>query len=173
MKQGLIDRIATWATILVVLMTIPVLAVIVAERYRRNAPAHPENPYKANERLDILSPTDVGDAAEAILVVFQTQCRVCTESMDFYRRLGQNLASTRGRVKLIAMSIDPLWVSVPYLKSHHVAVDKLLQYPMNVKPRMSVTPTLIVVGHDLHIRAIFEGRLSKEEEAQVEGMLKG
>ena len=106
-----------------------------------------------------------GDSAATLVLVESSQCTFCTRSMPFYRKLATQLAS-RSRVRMIAVSREPLDVTLKYLASHDVPVHKAIQLTGGFGG-VSMTPTLVLVGRDGRAVASWGGMLSPEEETKA------
>jgi ABC-type antimicrobial peptide transport system permease subunit len=86
---------------------------------------------------EILKP-DVPDSA-AVLVFVHSECRYCTESMGFYRRLA-TVQAERGTFQIIFVSIQPEDVIYGYLQDHGL-VAATIAAPRTVW----APPTLVLV----------------------------
>lgn len=103
-----------------------------------------------------------------IVLFARSNCRFCSESMAFYRRLS---AEVRPRnVQFVVAGGEPEAVLSQYLASHQLAVDRVVS--MATPPEgVRVTPTLAVLDKNGAVVQSWVGKLPTEDEKAVERLL--
>jgi hypothetical protein len=157
-----VELLANVAIILVALL----LGVVLVKQYllqdARTAP--PANQVPRGTKIT-LSGVDWSGSDQTLLLVLSEDCRFCTESAEFYRRLAQEKAR-RGGPRMIALLPQETDKGRAYLKRLDVAVDDVRQVPLHVLG-VRGTPTLIVVASTGVVTESWVGKLSAEEENEV------
>jgi len=149
------------------------LGYVLLSRYIIDSPSPP--PREAAENIQPrakLPQIDTGwDKSENnFLLILSTTCKYCTESLPFYKKLGNSKSS--GEARLIAAFSQDRDEAAEYLASAQVAVDEIIQTApdyFNVRG----TPTLLLVDRDGIVKAVWEGKLAADEENEVLARLAG
>jgi len=104
------------------------------------------------------------DAERQTLLIFvRDGCRYCDASMEFYRRLG----TSQRKVRLAVVSYDPRETLSEYVSRHRLQVDLVRSVPRG-SLKLQGTPTLLLVGVDRRVQAIWSGQLqSADQEKEV------
>ena len=103
-----------------------------------------------------------------LLLALSNQCRFCSESASFYKRLTAGVATDSVRViAVLPQSID---IGREYLKSLDLSIEEIRQTPMEAL-KVSGTPTLILVNEEGIVGKVWRGKLSAEKEAEVMALL--
>ena len=110
-------------------------------------------------------------AEMTVVLVVRSQCTFCTDSMPFYRRLQQRAHHVSGRLRLVAVSLDPVAVGRAYLAEHGVMPDAVAPYPITTRTRVDGTPTLVAVDSSGRVVGRWTGRLSSTQEREMEAVL--
>jgi hypothetical protein len=93
---------------------------------------------------------------------FRDGCRYCSESMEFYRRLGAE--PNRARLLVVGReSVDKLRTYATENQFHPDGFASIGAKPVKV----SGTPTLLLVTADRTIKGIWPGRLDATGEEEV------
>jgi len=102
---------------------------------------------------------------QTLLLSLSKDCRFCTESAGFYRRLAQE-RSGQSNTRLIAVFPQTITDGTKYLEQLEVSVDEVKQYP-NQATVASATPTLILVGRSGNVLGVWTGKLTSNKEQEV------
>jgi hypothetical protein len=105
-----------------------------------------------------------------LLLALQSDCRFCSESAPFYRRLTQELGEPRA-VRLIAVLPQQVDDGQKYLNELDVTVDEVKQVSFE-SLKVGGTPTLILVDSAGVVERVWLGKLSFTQEAEVLSRLK-
>jgi hypothetical protein len=93
---------------------------------------------------------------------FRDGCRYCTESMEFYRRLG----AEPNRARLLVVGREDVDQLRNYVNKNEFHPDGFSS--IGTKPvKVSGTPTLLLVTADRTIKGIWPGRLDATAEEEV------
>jgi hypothetical protein len=114
-------------------------------------------------------------ADQTLLMVLQSDCRYCTESIPFYNRLSDRLRTQpeKSRVQLIVLTRDALKTAEEYLTSHQLIVDATVTMSAKLRDTLRIpgTPALLLVGRTGLIQDTWFGKLTSDGERQVEAAL--
>jgi hypothetical protein len=126
----------------------------------RSNPTRPQS-YKEGDLLEIPGLNLLG--SQTLILFLRSQCQYCTDSMGFYRRLGDAQRKTR----VVVLGYEPEDVLRTYLDAHAVRVDQTVSVtPKGLKFRG--TPTLMLVGPAGIIRRVWFGKLpSLADESEI------
>lgn len=95
------------------------------------------------------------------------KCAVCTQSMEFYRRLVTSRDQSGSKTAIIAVGRDSRTDLTDHLLHHGVKVD----YTAHVEPdsgfRPRLTPTLLLIDRARRVLNVWNGKLSAESEERV------
>lgn len=123
------------------------------------------SPYNVGERMSAVSGLDYGAADATLLMVAQSACRFCTDSMPFYRHLVEQRSQRRAPVRIVALMYESR-DGARYLAANGVAVDAIYAVsPEDI--RNLPTPTLILVDKAGRIAGLWRGTLSPTREQDV------
>ena len=117
--------------------------------------------------MNLLDPTDFGATPWTVILLANSTCPFCTESMPFYSTLA-HLRSSSGSslVRLVAVSAEDETTTTDYFASNGVPIASPVSSTQSVVTQ-ALTPTLIVVDAQRNIKGSFVGRLSQRGEAEV------
>jgi hypothetical protein len=102
-----------------------------------------------------------------LVLALSTQCRFCTESVPFYRRL---LARARElNINVIVLMPQPETDARTYLKEHALDVSRL--HRLDTSTNISGVPTVIALNSSGVIKHIWVGKLgTTQEDAVLSGL---
>ena len=100
-------------------------------------------------------------AERTILLVVNSRCRYCTDSMPVYRQLldRRDPATTR----VVGVGMEPVQTLRSYFGEHRVEPDRVLQLPAG-DSHIRATPTVLAVDRGGTILAALEGLPSSDED---------
>lgn len=104
--------------------------------------------------------------AGSLLLVLSADCRYCTESMPFYRKLAARPEVQSGEVRLSVVSMQPLAEMREYLQEHGLAATHLMSVPESGL-RVGATPGLVLVTRSGVVRESWLGMVPAREEKRV------
>jgi len=157
----------TLINIAIVLVAVALCAVL-ARQYLLTDSARTSRGPEVGSRVE-LAGVDLSKEERALLLVLQKDCRFCTDSGPFYRRLAREAATRGGRVKLFAVLPDGAEDATRYLADLGVPVERVLQSRLNSLD-VSGTPTLILLDRGT-VSDVWVGALPPEQETEVLGKL--
>jgi hypothetical protein len=116
---------------------------------------------------DVVQPVPQGQvtlAERTVLIVTRSTCPFCTNSLPFYAHLISQVRSSKASVRIVALTVEPASVCEAYLKSNGVLVDAVVQIS---DPRLSATPTLLIVDRDGTVIQSWVGELKSQRQLEV------
>lgn len=167
-KKSKLDLIVNFVTILTGLSIIAFLGWRFTTERRAEASSPQIASYETGERME-LPGVDFGTSTKTLVMFMSSQCRFCTDSMPFYRRLSP--LRSHG-VRLLAVSAESQAILQDYLRQHELNVDGLV----GIRPgsmKVKGTPTLVLVDNKGTVTNVWHGRLPETGEAEVIHSLEG
>lgn len=166
--SNLYKRVELLANVAIIVVAL-LLGGVLVKRYLL-APTEPaggpaaESRIKPGERL-ALEGYDWAASDRTLVLVLSTQCRYCTESAPFYRKLAEQRAGG-GKARLVAVLPQTVDDARSYLGGLEVKVDEVKQLrPDQLGVRG--TPTLILADNSGKVVDVWVGKLPAEREADV------
>ncbi len=108
---------------------------------------------------------DWGVSDRTLLMILSANCRYCTESAPFYRRLAE-VKYRQGGLRMLAVLPQETPQGRDYLKGLGVSVDGVLQAPA-ASSGAKGTPTLLLVNKEGVVQGVWVGKLPPEVETEV------
>jgi len=102
--------------------------------------------YRLGENAPSFANLSYNGAPRTVLLFVKSSCVFCTDSMSFYRELGQSAGHRAGQYRIVAASIESESDTRVYLRSHGVEVDQIVSFSLQDNVKVPVTPTLMVVN---------------------------
>lgn len=157
-----IVNVVTLATCLVL------VSVLIQVRFQP-AP-QPPGSLSAGEHIDALSRESFSGAQRTVLLALQNNCHFCEESMPFYRSLAQaSTRQARGSLQLVVVTTDAAETSATHMQERELSVDRIVSVSPNTMSALKVagTPTLIVTDRSGVVEAVWVGKLTDRQQAEV------
>ena len=110
------------------------------------------------------------DSEQTVLVALAKECKYCTESAEFYRRLAGRLA-TQSNTRLMAVFSEKESEAEAYLKQLEVPIKELRYVSLSSLGIRSV-PTLAILNRNGVVTDMWIGKLSPLEERTLMAKLK-
>lgn len=172
MKAAKIIEIST--NLSIILVSLLLGATLVKYYLLPAAPAGAGDPRGGAGELSVgaqvpLPGADWPQSERTLLMVLSANCRYCTESAEFYRRLAQE-RTNRPSLRLLAVMPHEIEQGRSYLEGLGVRVDEVMRAPAGT-PGVRGTPTLILVDNQGVARNIWVGKLTTERESEVLNLL--
>jgi len=130
----------------------------------RTTPAR-RSPVAKGTRLE-LPAAIAAEGKPSVLLVLSTQCRFCTESMPFYTKLSKLPETREGRLRLAAITLQPVPEMQKYLAAYSLPVSAVVPIA-DSGFNVSATPALVVIRGDGTVVESWSGWLDTQQEQQV------
>jgi len=167
--SNLYKRVELLANVAIIAVAL-VLGGVLVKRYLLTSPPPPARESLIKPGTSVpLGDYDWAASDKTLVLVLSTECRYCTESAPFYRRLAERRAGG-GKSRLVAVLPQPVGDAEKYLGGLRVKVDEVRQ----LRPGQlgaSGTPTLILADNSGKVVDVWVGKLPAEREADVLGKL--
>ena len=139
--------------------------VVVDNRLRPRVPELPAT--DALGVVNLLDTSEFGATPWTVVLVVNSTCPFCTDSMSFYSDLA-HLRSSSGSplVRLVAVSTEEEAVTADYFTVNGVVIGSTVSSTQSIVSG-ALTPTLIIVDRERNVVGSFVGRLSQRAEAEV------
>lgn len=126
-----------------------------------------EDPFARGAVLGWVQPAALRPDGMTALLVLNSQCRYCDESVPFYQQL---LAAGTRKARIVAASVEPEAQFKRYLADAGLKPDLAVHFE-----RMNVpgTPTLVVIDSQGKVLRSWLGKLSSEQEDEISKLLIG
>jgi thioredoxin-related protein len=147
-------------------------AVIVSVLFIRNYLNSNNNPLreiKPGTKIS-LNNTSWSPNTKTLILALKKDCKYCSESSSFYRRL-EAIASESPDFKIIIAMPDDLSESKKYLEENKLAAVDVRQVPLT-SINVVATPTLLLVDDKGEVITSWIGKLKTEKEAEVINSIK-
>jgi hypothetical protein len=161
MPTGISKKIELAANLAIVVVSC-LLAVALVKAYFLNESSKEETLTPSVASLDI----PWNQKEQTLILALSRNCRFCTESAPFYKRLSQS----KGNTHLVALLPQPVDEGREYLEQLGVSVDEVKQFSLE-KIGVGGTPTLLLVDTSGVVKNSWVGKLSPEQEATVLSVL--
>ena len=167
---GRLTRTIELTTNIAIITVAVLLSIVLVKNYllpsvgpNANAPGSPPAVPTGTQ----ISLQDVNWAAtkRTLLLVLSDNCRFCTESADFYKKLAQERAK-HDDARIIAVLPQDVEAGKTYLNKLGVAVDEVRQLSLDAIG-VRATPTLILVDDKGVVTESWVGKLPAEKESEV------
>ena len=103
---------------------------------------------------------------QTLILVLSRNCRFCTDSAPFYKKLSQSKSNTH----LVALMPQSVEEGREYLEKLGVSVDEVKQFSLETMG-VTGTPTLLLVDTSGAVKNFWVGKLSPEQETSVLSVL--
>lgn len=140
-------------------------SVVVWNNFRPTPAGRIETGYELGAVTDLTGLIDFKRAKATLVVYLKSDCRFCTESMHFYRKLGA-IAASNERFKLVAVGPEPETTISQYLDSNDVDTSAVLSLKASVGKFLG-SPTLVLVDSGGIVLNEWRGRLDTAGEEAV------
>jgi hypothetical protein len=132
-----------------------------------SAPPPGADPVRVSRGQSMVLPgVDFGKSDRTLVLVASSQCPYCTNSMQFYRRLGALDARRGTGLRLVVVGQEDRNTLASYLEQHELEVDDVVRVTFDTTPS-AVTATLILVGREGTVKDIWRGQLAPDAEDDV------
>lgn len=171
MGGKILDRAANIAIITTCVAVVAVLWIRFSPTAGPSRPASAEArdvplSYKPGEHLDDVPDSELSRSDYTLVLILQSQCRFCRESMDFYRELARRRDASRGVLTLGVLMPDDGQTARTYLKANGVAPNFVVAR-WSSRSRRVVTPTVLLVDRTGTLKAAWTGRMGPQAEGEL------
>lgn len=161
--ENSIRKLETLANVAIIVVAI-LLSFVIAKKYLFSQNEDKQKPSISIGMKLELPEIDWKQSPKTLLFVLQKECRYCSESASFYKKIVANKSNANNR--LIAILPSNLDESSQYLETLGLKVDEIKQQQLS-KINISGTPTLILVNNSGEITDFWIGKLNQEKEIEV------
>lgn len=158
-------QIELLANVAVIVTSIVICATVLINRSQARDNASTSVPYKAGDKIENISGVDRNESNPTLLLVVRSSCHFCTESLPFYRRLLSQVSSRQ--LQTVGLVLEPESVGADYLQRNNVNVTKVVGLGEGMLPRVTVTPTLILINRNGTVVKSWIGKLRPDKEEEV------
>jgi len=154
--------------VLVLLLAVAALVVIARKQsWFRPKPATPEAFFRVGQPLTGTS-LDFSKAETNLVFVLSPQCKFCTASADFYRRLLE-AGGQKEDTRFIALFRQDATEGRSYLDGLGLQADRIavVGSSLNYHGKSVGTPTLLLVSREGVVSKAWVGKLGQEQESEV------
>lgn len=131
------------------------------------APAPVPPALKVGDVLPSAGQFNPARSGATLVLVLSTECQFCTDSMPFYSQLMQMQVVKNGRLHVSVASLQAEDAMRGHLDGHGVKVPTVVRI-VDTALRISATPTLFLVSADGRIASIWNGRLRRDQEKELQ-----
>jgi hypothetical protein len=169
MRRPTLDTVVNLAT----LATCAAIVFVLVTRVRHVPPPAPAPPalpfFLKGETLPSFDGLQLQESDRTLLLVLRHDCRFCTESLDFYRRLSATVRGTQPHPRLVLLTTDDSDTARQYGADNRLELDAIVSIPAARQRDLKVpgTPTLILVNRAGVIQEMWLGKLDPTRESQV------
>lgn len=159
------ETVANFALIGVVVVVVGTYAHARMSRPAQSAAARIETPppYRTGDALaENVDAVKFAAKPATLLVVVQSRCKFCTQSMPFYEQLSK---TPHANTQIVVLTQEEAAIGRAYVTSHGFEPDAVVSIPEFKQIRS--TPTLILTDATRTVRRIWTGKLSADSEAEV------
>lgn len=112
-------------------------------------------------------PSAVWQASQSsIVLLLNSECRFCDESMPLYQKLAALRRGYGNRVSLVAVGAEPPTVLREYLRRNKIDVDSVVQVRSGFA-NVRFTPAVFIMNSQGVIQKAFLGKLNNGNETQL------
>jgi hypothetical protein len=123
------------------------------------------NSLKRDERITLLNDVDWSKKDLTVILVLSKDCRFCTESAPFYRRLLEG-SQKSNEFSLIALLPQAVNEGQSYLRSIGLLISEVKQVSLR-SLGIRGTPTIIFVDKSGIVKELWVGKLTPKQEIEV------
>jgi thioredoxin-related protein len=161
----LAKKLELLANVAIILVAI-ILCFVLVKKFvlTDSAPTPPERKQPTVGAKIALPDTDFSVKEKTLLMALKKDCRFCTESSEFYRKL--TAAAGEKGVRVIALFPHSAADGQEYLNQINVSVEDKRQADF-ASLNVAGTPTLIITDKNGEIKQFWVGKLPPEKEKEV------
>jgi|SRR5687768_6180027 len=152
-----------------ILLAALALSALLVKKFFFEPAQNPEYRIAANARLSI-NGINWADSDRTVLLALGKECKYCSESAEFYRRLAAGIAS-QSNTRLMAVFSENAQDAEAYLKQLEVPVSEVRYVSL---PSLGITsvPTLAILDRNGVVTEMWVGKLSPLEEKALMSKLR-
>lgn len=151
----------------VVVVAIVVLSVFALTFFNHYQKTQVQAGLQRGQKLDRLPVATKNNAAQTLLVVMNTTCHYCSESIPFYNQLVETQHNTNNTTAIIAVFPNSENEVKEYVRQNQLNITTIAASIDFKALHVAGTPTIILIDNSGKIRDFWVGKLSKDEEQQV------
>ena len=101
-----------------------------------------------------------------VLIVLNTNCSYCSESVPFYTRLNEAQRQSDGTIQIVAIFPNGAEEVETYLKQHQLEVESVPDVKLD-QMKLSATPSLLLIDPMGRLKDFWVGKVPANNEQQV------
>lgn len=164
MRKGLVKKIEVLTNVAIIIVAL-VIGIILVKKFffTDSSQITPKENIVAGSKIN-LSQIDWSENGNTLLLVLSTDCRFCTESVPFYKKLVQELQNSK--VNLAAVFPQDASTSKNYLEQNQVIINDVYQTnPTEIG--VHGTPTILLINDNGEVINTWFGKLVEDQEKQI------
>lgn len=167
MEKSKVKQYLEVSTNLAVLVLTLVVLTVLARGYfvNKQRPAI-QNGLQKGQPLTHLSNFDYGSSPQTLLIVMNTGCSFCAESMSFYRQLVKAQHENGNMTRIVAVFPNTESEVKEYLQQNQLQIDAIPNVDFRLL-NVSGTPTIILTDNRGKILDFWIGKLPEETGFQI------
>lgn len=115
---------------------------------------------------------DFGKSARTLLIVMNTECSFCTESIPFYNDIAESCQNPNNQTQATAVFPNSSDEVRRYVEKQKLREDALESVDLNTL-QVSATPTLILIDRNGVVLNFWIGKLSEQDQQEVMKSISG
>lgn len=107
---------------------------------------------------------------KSVILILNTECKFCGESVGFYNRLVQSGFNSESR-QVVSLFLQPEEIVTSYVEDNNLLTRNIPSASFT-QLRVGATPTVVIINNKRIIERAWFGRLDPEQEQEVMNVLK-
>lgn len=157
------SKLEAIANVTVILVALAVGSVVLA---RYVAAYRTPRSIAAGERLASIPGLDWNQHQRTLLLVLNTGCHYCQESVPFYQKLAQAQREYAGELQLVAVFPNQAEAVRQFTMTEGLLIRSVPEIPLE-NLRVNATPTLILVTSEGRVERLWVGILTSRQEIDL------
>jgi hypothetical protein len=166
-------RLEQIANLVFVIVALLVGAAAVRQLFSSPQPAPPPPTYQIGDAVPALLDRPYATTPRTVLLYLSTTCVPCTTSIPAFRRVIAEREARKTDFRVVASSRESEATLREYLVHNDLAVDDIAVVESLMWPKLSVTPTVLVIGSAGQVQFSWVGMLTNDAEKTLQRLLVG
>ena len=165
MNNNLVKKIEVFTNIAIILVALILGVVLVKKFLLTDSSANlPKETVAVGKKLNF-DQIDWASNDHTLLLVLSKDCRFCSESMTFYKKIAQEI-SRNPAIKISAVFPHDPETAKQYLEANQLQIEQIYQAD---PPSLGVggTPTMLLINNSGQVEETWFGKLSEADEQKV------
>jgi len=152
--------------IAIVVVAVAVLGTVIRNYLSNRKPAPYPNALKRGSVMADVKGAELNKYPRTLILALSTQCRYCTQSVPFYKRLLQANAQVGGQINIIALFPESREQVEEYTTQNQLQL-KTVSLVDHHKVNIEIVPYLVLVDSNREVLETWFGKLSQDDEEDV------